>query len=35
MKGIREVSEIGEAGKRKGCYIEIVSLMGQSTKHKW
>jgi hypothetical protein len=35
MKGIRERSEIGEACKRKGCYIEIASIMSRRTKHKW
>ena len=35
MKGIREGSEIEEKGKREGCYIEIGSMMGRRTKHKW
>jgi hypothetical protein len=34
MKGIRERSEMGETGK-KGCYIEIGSMMGRRTKNKW
>jgi hypothetical protein len=33
MKGIREKSEMGETGKRKGCYIEIGSMMGRRKKH--
>jgi hypothetical protein len=34
VKGIRERSEIGETGKRKGCYIEIESKIGRRIKHK-
>jgi hypothetical protein len=34
MKGIREGSEMGKAGRRKGCSIKIGSMMGRRTKHK-
>jgi hypothetical protein len=34
MKWITEGSEMGEIGKRKGCYIEIGSIMDRRTKHK-